>query len=97
MIDLIMDVVGWSGQLEGTLGTDSRTVEQMERPTPALSCAFQAYSTWFPTSWVASRIGVGSGLDRPIASQGHPTFFEVNTDDFHLQLLDSTHPEVLSI
>lgn len=92
-----MDIVGWSGQLEGTLGTDSRTVQQMERPTPVLPCASQAYSTWFPTSRVASRIGVGSGLDRPIASQGQPTFFELVIDDCHHQLLDSTAPEVLSI
>ena len=93
----MMSFVGWSGLLEGTLGTNSRTVGQMERPTPALSCAIQAYRTWFPTSQVASRIGVGSGLDRPIASQGQPTFFELVIDDCHHQLLDSTALEVLSI
>ena len=68
----MMSFDGWSGQLEGTLGTGYRAGEQMERPTPAPYCARQAYSTWFPTSLVASRIGVGSGLDRPIASLGQP-------------------------
>jgi len=93
----MVSFVGWLGLLEGTLGTDSRTVQQMERPAPALSCAFKAYSTWFPTSQVASRIGVGSGLDRPIASQGHPTFFELVIDNRHHQPLDFTTPEALSI
>ena len=93
----MMSFVGWSGQLEGTLGTDLFcAVQQMERLTPALSCAFQAYRTWFPTSQVASRIGVGSGLDRPIASLGHPTFVElVMNDPFH-RTIDVTGPEAIS-
>lgn len=92
----MMSFVGWSGLLEGTLGTNSRTVGQMERPTPALSCAIQAYRTWFPTSQVASRIGVGSGLDRPIASLGQPTFVGlVMNDPFH-RTLDVTTPEAIS-
>ena len=93
----MMSFVGWSGLLEGTLGTDLlRAVDQMERPTPAHSCAFKAYRTRFPTSQVASRIGVGSGLDCPIAFLGQPTFPGLVMHDRHHHLLDSIPLEVLS-
>ena len=93
----MMSIVGWSGQLEGTLGTDLFcAVGQMERLTPALSCAFKAYRTWFPTSLVASRIGVGSGHLCPIASLGQPIVFELVIDDRHHQFLDVTGPEAIS-
>jgi hypothetical protein len=92
----MMSFAGWSGQLEGTLGTGHRAGEQMERPTPAPYCARQAYSTWFPTSLVASRIGVGSGHIPPIALQGQPTVSQLIIDDRHHQSLDPTTPEDLS-
>ena len=91
----MMSFAGWSGQLEGTLGTGHRAGEQMERPTSAPYCARQAYSTWFPTSLVESRIGVGSGHIPPFALQGQPTAPLLIIDDRHHQPLGPTALEVL--
>jgi hypothetical protein len=92
----MMSFAGWSGQLEGTLGTGHRAGGQMERPTPALRCARQAYSNRLPTSQVASRIGVGSGHTPPIALQGQPTVSQLIIDDRHHRSLGSTALEDLS-
>lgn len=92
----MMSIAGWLGQLEGTLGTGHRAGGQMERPTPALRCARQAYSNRLPTSLVASRIGVGSGHIPPFALQGQPTASQLIIDDRHYRSSGSTAPEVLS-
>jgi len=92
----MMTIVGWLGQLGGTLGTNPWTVKQIERSTSALSCARQAYSTWFPTFLVASRIGVGSGIFHPIASQGRPAVSTIIINDIRLISLCSSTLEALS-
>ena len=92
----MMTIVDWLEQLVGTLGTNPWTVKQMERSTSALSCARQAYSTWFPTLWVASRIGVGSGIFHPIASQGRPAVSTISIYDIRHLSFCSSIPEALS-
>lgn len=92
----MMSFAGWSGQLEGTLGTGLRAGGQMERPTPAPYCARKAYSTWFPTSLVASRIGVGSGHSLPIALQGQPAVPQLIIDGHRHRFFDPSSLEKLS-